>query len=71
MIKDKANYISVKDLAELVDISDKTIRREINNHNLKAIKVSKIFRIKKSDALQWLKDKEYLLEDGDEKDLEK
>ena len=60
MIKKEANYISVKDLAELVDVSEKTIRREITDNILKAIKVRNILRIHKKDALDWLEKKEYI-----------
>lgn len=66
MIKDNAHYISVRDLAELIDVGPKTIRREINRGELEAIKVGMIYRIHKEDALAWLEKKEYIVEDRNE-----
>lgn len=67
MIKDNANYISVKDLAELLDISTKTIQREIHNEELSAIQVGRVFRIHKKNALKWLERKDYIAEEKYEK----
>lgn len=66
MIKNNANYISIKDLAELIDVSPKTIHRQIDKEELKAIKVGSIYRIHKKDALAWLEEKEYIVEDKNE-----
>ena len=68
MKKDNTNYISVKDLAELVDIGKETIRREILKMELKSIKIGKIYRIHKQDALDWMEKKQFILEDNNEKD---
>jgi len=67
MIKYNANYISVKDLAELVDADTKTIRREIHKGELSAIQIDRAFRIHKTDALNWLEKKNYIAEDTDGK----
>ena len=66
MIREKANYISVKDLAELVDVSPKMIYRAIQNGKLSAVKPGKTLRIYKSDALQWLHKNSLIAEDSNE-----
>ncbi len=65
MIKEKANYITVKDLAELVDVGTETIRREIADSALPAKKIRNVYRIRKDDAKKWLERKDYIQEDED------
>jgi len=58
MINKKSNYISVKDLADLVGVNTKTIYREIEKREIEVIRINKIFRIHKKKALDWIDRKE-------------
>ena len=71
MIDKTSFYISVIDLAELVDANDRTIRRKIEQEKLKARIYKGNYRILKSDALDWLEREKLIVEDTDEKDIKK
>jgi len=71
MIDKTSFYISVIDLAELVDANDRTIRRKIEQEKLKARIYKGNYRILKSDALDWLEREKLIVEDTGEKDIKK
>jgi len=71
MIDKTSCYITVTDLAELVDANVRTIRRKIEQEKLKADIYKGSYRILKADALDWLEREKLIVEDTDEKDIKK
>lgn len=47
--------LTIKELAEFLKISESTIRRAINNGELKSFKAGKKVRIEKEAVIEWLK----------------
>ena len=66
MIKKNANYVSTIDLAELADVTSKSIIRAIKRGEIKAIRLKRAFRIHKKEALKWLEKKQYIPEESDD-----
>lgn len=51
------DIITIKQLAEFLQISEPTIHRAIKAGNLKSLKVGKSVRIEKESVMEWLKEK--------------
>lgn len=48
------DILTVKQLAEFIQVSELTIRRAINSEKLKAFKVGREWRIEKEAVIEWL-----------------
>ena len=48
------DILTVKQLAEFLQVTELTIRRAINSNKLKAFKVGREWRIEKEEVLKWL-----------------
>lgn len=46
--------LTVKQLAEFIQVSELTVRRAINSGQLKAFKVNREWRIEKEAVIEWL-----------------
>lgn len=46
--------LSVKEIAKILGVSDRTVREYIYNESLPAIQVKKRYRIKRTDLDNWL-----------------
>ncbi len=51
------DIITVKQLAEFLQVTELTIRRAINAKELKAFKVGREWRIERESVLEWLEQK--------------
>jgi len=51
------DIITVKQLAEFLQVTELTIRRAINSGTLKAFKVGREWRIERKAVTEWLKEK--------------
>lgn len=51
------DIVTVKQLAEFLQVSELTIRRAINAKELEAFKVGREWRIEKEKVLEWLNQK--------------
>lgn len=50
--------VTVKQLADFLQVTELTIRRAINSGALKAFKVGREWRIEKEAVMEWLKNKQ-------------
>lgn len=48
------NILTVKQLAEFLQVSDQTVVRSIKSEKLKAFKVGKDWRIERNEVLKWI-----------------
>ena len=48
------DILTVKQLAEFIQVSELTVRRAINSNQLKAFKVGREWRIEKEAVIEWL-----------------
>lgn len=52
------DILTITELSEFLKVHHTTIRRAINSGELKALKVSKSWRIERNAVIEWLKEKE-------------
>jgi excisionase family DNA binding protein len=50
------DIVTVKQLAEFLQVTELTIRRSINSEALKAFKVGREWRIERTAVIEWLKE---------------
>lgn len=50
------DVLTVKQLAEFLQVSERTIKRAIKEGDLKAFKVGRDWRIEKERVIEWLKE---------------
>ncbi|MGE5613186.1 MAG: helix-turn-helix domain-containing protein [Bacillota bacterium] len=48
--------LTIKQLAEFLQVSDQTIKRAIKARKLKAFKIGKDWRIEKEEVIKWVKE---------------
>lgn len=51
------DIVTVKQLAEFLQISEITIKRALKSNNLKGFKVGRDWRIEKESVIEWVKQK--------------
>lgn len=51
------DIVTIKQLAEFLQVSDLTIKRAIKSGSLEAFKVGRDWRIEREKAIEWLKPK--------------
>ncbi len=49
------DILTVKELSDLLKISDQSIKRAITSGKLEALKVGKVWRIEKNSVIKWVK----------------
>lgn len=52
---DNKEYITVKDVAQRLKVSEQTVRRLINNHEIEAIRIHREYRIDVASYRNWLR----------------